>query len=219
MLRIITYIAVISFLAGCAQSPKVMEIPAMPVTQETNTPFIFKPHYQAKRVGIDEQKIAHHSDFATIVSEEEYVFAPRKTLLHPHTDNAVLKTLSVSDDTILSVEPTDELDDPKQPPAGTSLNNITENYAQAPTSMNLSYDPSIDSVCTNIACEDGSECGKILSCGSQTCDSKKQYLYNCTGSECQLTKTAIEYMDAAKFDGMCGEFGDLFQCPNKNRCK
>jgi hypothetical protein len=216
MLKIISFIAVISFIAGCAQSPQVMGIPASPITTEPNTPFVFKPHYQAKRVGIDQQKIVHHSDFATIVSEEEYVFAPRKELAVSGFDKASVNTVPKPDSIIASVENVGELN---QPPAEEPTGSTAENYASAPAKLNINNEPANNAVCTNIACEDGSECGKIMTCGNKTCDSQKQFLYDCNGSECQLTKTAIEYMNSAKFAGMCNEFDDLFQCPTKTRCK
>lgn len=216
MLRIISCIAIMSILVGCAHSPTVMEIPAMPITKEPNTPFVFKPHYQAKRVGIDEQKVDHHSDFATIVSEAEYVFAPRKRLVDFRADNAPidthLKTDSISMSTDINVVT-------EQPPAVAEVDNETQIDPTDASVMNVSYKPSNEGVCTSIACQDGSECGKIMMCGSQACDSDKRYWYDCTGNECQLTKAAIDVMDAAKFTGMCNEFSDLYHCPTKTNCK
>lgn len=210
MLKNISFITAISFLAGCSHSPTVMEIPALPVTQEPNTPFVFKPQYQATRVGIDQQKIAHHSDFATIVSEEEYVFAPRKQLINRPVEASELHSpLKASTETVSYI----------QPPAGTEDDVKTPINSAPSLGFNGSNQSTPEGTCATIACIDGSECGKIMVCDGQPCDVNKQYWYNCTGEQCQLTTEALGIMEAAKFTGSCNEFGDLYHCPTKTNCK
>lgn len=214
MLRLITMMTLLTLLGGCA-SKMVKEIPAQPVTKEPNTPFVFQPYYQSKRVGIDQQKVEHHSDFATIVSEAEYVFAPRKPL-------AIQRMQSVQEQSTDLPTPESNQTDGTNNEATSSApallpSSESRQSREAPNYVVASVNS--EGVCKSIMCVDGSECGKIMVCGSEPCDQSKRVYYNCTGDNCGLTRTTTDIMDSAKYTALCNEFSDLYSCPNQTQCK
>jgi hypothetical protein len=218
MLKMLACITALTLLSGCANN-MVKEIPASPVTQEPDTPFVFQPYYQSKPVGIDQQKVVHHSDFATIVSEIEYVFAPRKSMFAPRASvHGNQATPSIEEPQPDTSEPLPRITEPS---ADSSLSQALERASntalEAPSNT-----PSVSTSerqCQPIICDGGVECGKVMVCGGEPCDASKRVYYDCTGDNCGLTKTTTDIMDSAKYTSLCTEFSDLYSCPNQTLCK
>lgn len=198
---LIAFIAIT--LGGCAHQMK-RDLPHPPITQEQDTPFIFKERYQVQNTEVTQVVIDHQSDFVDIESTDEFVFWHRASA-SVDGQPASIKTIH---------NQAQPLDGNSEEPKAKLLSTIP---AVAPE--NIHNEPKVTVkellACKPIMCE-GSVCGEIAVCEGKPCDKLLHSKYACNDNACALV--VDNPTDSAKGESYCNGFEQLDNCPGQTPC-
>lgn len=204
-MRRVLFIAIAAIaLGGCARG-QYKDLPHPPITQEQDTPFIFKERYQTVDTELTTARINHQSDFVLIESTDEIVFWHPTSSIGNVTPSVIA---TIHSESVSSVK-----DDLADTTADTSNpDSVGESkpttYAATPVVSTTQ--------CKPVLC-DGVVCGDVAVCGDQPCDPSLHDTYACTDDTCNLIVTHPS--DIAKGDGQCAGFSQLDTCPIDTECK
>lgn len=197
-------IATITLLSGCANN-HYQDLPHPTITQEQDTPFIFKERYQTIDTELTSVRVEHQSDFVTIESTDEYVFwFPSKST---QVSSEQLNANEKNSDSVIN-----EHSDTTRGLMALEDIILPNHRINQPVTSN----PLATSQCKPILC-DGSVCGDIAVCGDKPCDVSLHGKYACSSNSCEMI--AANPTDVAKGEAECGEFAQLDICPIETACK
>lgn len=197
-IKSITLFGLLALTAGCNNIHRDLPYPL--ITQEQDTPFVFKERYQVEPVSTTHAVIEHQSDFVVIQSTDEFVF------WHPKASTTFLDystTEAVQEDPV-------------------SVNEPSQSFAALPaskehleTSMTIMTDEPASLQCLPVLYK-GQDSGSIAVCDGQPCDEMLIEKYTCNERGCELLVTPP--FEIAK-DNDCQGFEQLDTCPSKTECK
>lgn len=200
-IKSITLFGLLALTAGCNNMHR--DLPHPLITQEQDTPFIFKERYQVEPVSTTHALIEHQSDFVVIQSTDEFVF------WHPKASTAFLVDAS-TDNTQEAPVSSDE------PSKSSSVPESLAPAASSAENLDTSMTDDVESLQCLPVLYEGKDSGAIAVCNGQPCDESLMDKYTCNERGCELLATPP--FEVAKSND-CKGFEQLDTCPSQTECK
>lgn len=210
-----TLLTLIACLQGCTMLRMEygkQDIPARPIIEEQDTPFVFKQAYQTEGLYATQVYLENQNDFVDIAPSVQYVW---------WTPSASEDVFAVIEAPAQAQTLEDAVDAQNAPASDKAQDSETEaddkSVKTMPAPPILSTQPAYQ--CAMIYC-DGHDtpCGAIRTCDGNVCDAKKRDEYTCLDELCTKVqaKTIIE---VAKGEIKCPEFPERYMCSQSTDCK